>query len=191
MRWEGARQPTVWMVPAPDVDSRQARHELARRYLHVFGPGTPGGFGDWAGIMPERAAATFEELTPSLTPVRTPIGAAWILSTDEAAFRADPVGPAPTRLLPSGDAFYLLQGPDRELLVPDAARRARLWTPRVWPGAVVVDGEVAGTWRRTGSELTVEPWRALSEAEREAVESEAASLPLPGLTSPMRVEWAG
>jgi hypothetical protein len=24
------------------------------------------------------------------------------------------------------------------LLVPDAARRPQLWTPRVWPGAVLI-----------------------------------------------------
>jgi hypothetical protein len=40
IRWEGARQPTVWTVPPPAVDPRDARLELARRYLHGFGPGT-------------------------------------------------------------------------------------------------------------------------------------------------------
>ena len=32
IRWDGARQPTVWSVPAPEVDPREARLELARRY---------------------------------------------------------------------------------------------------------------------------------------------------------------
>ena len=36
IRWEGARRPTIWMVPAPDVEPFDARLELARRYLHVF-----------------------------------------------------------------------------------------------------------------------------------------------------------
>ena len=31
---------------------------------------------------------------------------------------------------------------------PDEKRRGELWTPRVWPGAVLVDGEIVGTWRR-------------------------------------------
>jgi S-(hydroxymethyl)glutathione dehydrogenase/alcohol dehydrogenase len=30
IRWEGARQPTVWTVPAPDIDPAEARLELAR-----------------------------------------------------------------------------------------------------------------------------------------------------------------
>src|SRR5439155_29844 len=31
IRWEGARQPTVWTVPPPAVDPRDARLELGRR----------------------------------------------------------------------------------------------------------------------------------------------------------------
>ncbi len=57
IRWDGARQPTVWTVPPPDVDPREARLELARRYLHVFGPATPAAFAEWAGIRPRRLAA--------------------------------------------------------------------------------------------------------------------------------------
>ena len=114
-------------------------------------------------------------------PVRTPIGDGWILAADEATYRAPPVSAAPARLLPSGDTFFLLQGADRELLVPDAARRQMLWTSRVWPGAVLVDGEVVGTWRRSQAVVTVEPWQKLTAAQRNAVEEEAASMPLPGV----------
>jgi hypothetical protein len=94
------------------------------------------------------------------------------------------------RLLPSGDAYFLLQGADRTLLVPDAVRRSRLWTLRVWPGAVLVNGEIVGTWRRANANLTIEPWHPLSSQEREAVEAEAESLPLPGLRALLRVRWA-
>jgi hypothetical protein len=52
-----------------------------------------------------------------------------------------------------------------------------------------VDGEIAGTWRRAGAVMTVEPWRTLNPAEREGVEAEAAALPLPGLASPVMVRW--
>ena len=77
--------------------------------------------------------------------MRTPIGDAWILTRDEPAFRAAPSGlRPPARLLPSGDAYFLLQGADRELLVADADRRRALWTPRVWPGGLLVEGEVVG-----------------------------------------------
>jgi hypothetical protein len=190
IRWEGARAPLVWTVPRPTIDPADARRELARRYLHVYGPSTPAAFAKWAGIGADQGRATFDALRRSLTAVRTPVGEAWILSRDEQAYRAEPGQPAAARLLPSGDAFFLLHGADRELLVPDAKRRPTLWTPRVWPGALLVGGEVAGTWRRDQAKVSIEPWRRLSRAERDAVETEAASLPIPGVEGSIAVRWA-
>ena len=189
IRWEGARQPTIWTVPRPDVDPLDARRELARRFLHVFGPATPASFATWAGIGPVEAAAAFDALKRSLTLVRTPIGEAWILARDEPSFRAPAEPAAAARLLPSGDAYYLLQGADRELLVPDAKRRGELWTSRVWPGAVLVAGEIVGTWRRAQANLTIQTWKRLSRAARDVVEAEAAGLPLPGVEGRITVRW--
>lgn len=189
IRWDGARQSTVRTVPAPSVDRLKARLELVRRYLHVFGPSTPAAFSEWAGI---RAAGrdAFAALGTALMAVRTPIGEAWIIADDESAFRA-PTGPAaPARLLPSGDTYFLLQGTGRELLVPDADRRRLLWTSRVWPGALLVAGEIVGTWRRAQALVTLDAWRRLTRGEREAVEAEATSLPLPGLRGPTVVRWS-
>jgi DNA glycosylase AlkZ-like len=190
IRWAGARAPVVWTVPPPEIDPLDARRELACRYLHVFGPATPTSFATWAGLGAKEAAIAFDSLARSLLPVRTPIGDAWILGRDEPSLREAAGPPAPARLLPSGDAYWLLQGADRELLVPDGRLRDELWTPRVWPGAVLVDGEIAGTWRRAQARLTIDPWRRLSRAERAAVETEAQSLPLPGIEGEIRVGWS-
>ena len=188
IRWEGARAPTVRTVPRPEIDPRAARLELARRYLHIFGPTTPECFAEWAGIGSRYGIAAFDALRRSLTPVRTPIGDAWILTRDEPTLRAAPRATVGVRLLPSGDAFFLLQGADRELLFPDADRRRALWTSRVWPGALLVDGEIAGTWRRAEGTVAIQPWRRLPRAAREAVETEAESLPLPGVAR-IVVRW--
>lgn len=190
MRWDGARQPVIWMVPAPAVDPRDARLELARRYLHVFGAGTLDGFAAWAGRRPPGARITWEELAPELVRVRTPLGEASILAADEAAFVAARSAPTGTvRLLPSGDTHFLLQGVDRELLVPDPSRRGELWTSRVWPGAVLLSGEIAGVWRRADAVVTIQTWRRLTSSERESVEAEAVSFPLPGLQGAVQVRW--
>ena len=188
-RWAGARAPVVWTVPAPEIDPLEARRELARRYLHVFGPTTAEAFAKWAGIGARESSAAFESLERALLPVRAPTGDAWILARDEPSLREVAAPPAAARLLPSGDAYWLLQGADRELLVPDARQRSELWTPRVWPGAVLVNGEIAGTWRRAQAKLAIDPWRRLSRAERAAVEAEARSLPLPGIEGEIVVDW--
>ena len=181
IRWDGARRPRMWIVPRPDVDPVEAQLELARRHLRVFGPNTPAAFAKWAGISKKAAVAAFATLTPELTAVRTPLGDAWILAGDEPGFRAEPGPAAPARLLPSGDAYFLLHGDDRALLVPDAARRPELWTPRVWPGAVLVEGEVCGVWRRAHDTVTVQAWGRLPRTALDAVEAEAAGLPIPGV----------
>jgi hypothetical protein len=190
IRWDGARQSVVWTAPAPKMDARTARLELARRYLHIFGPATESSFADWAGIRPVEARSAFEALTDGLTPAHTPIGEAWILASDEASLLAKPGPAAPARLLPSGDAYFLLWGADRALLVPEPKRRAALWTTRVWPGALLVGGEIVGVWRRSAGDVSIELWRGLSSKEREAVEAEAVSLPLPGLNDPIAVRWS-
>ena len=189
IRWDGARTPTIWTVPPPEMDPLEARRELARRYLHVCGPATPEAFAAWAGVGDATARATFDGLSSSLTPVRTPTGDAWILARDEATLREPPRAPAAARLLPSGDPYFLYWAAGRELLVPDAAQRAELWTSRVWPGAVLVTGEIVGTWRRGRADLSVQPWRRLMRPERDAVEAEAHALPLPGIAGQIAVRW--
>ena len=190
IRWDGARQPTIWTVPRPSVDPRDARLELARRYLHIFGPTTAEAFSGWAGIQLQRGVDAFDALGKRLTPVRTPVGDSWILTSDEPRLRMAAGPPAPARLLPSGDTYFLLQGADRELLVPESSFRRALWTPRVWPGALLVDGEIVGTWRRAVGTVSIQAWRRLPRVARDAVEAEAASLPLPNLPGQVVVRWS-
>jgi hypothetical protein len=188
--WDGARRPLIWAVPAPSIDPSEARVDLARRYLHVFGPGTPDAFASWAGMRPKAARDAFEGLERDLIHVQTPIGEASILASDEAAIQtAD--GATATRLLPSGDTYFLVQGGERELLVPEVGGRNKLWTSRVWPGAVLHDGEIVGTWRRSEHKLRIYLWRPVDRAGREAIEGEAMSLPLPGVERPITVTWEG
>ncbi len=189
IRWEGARAPTVWTVAAAEVDPADACRGLARRYVHIFGPTTADGFARWAGISRRAAATAFASLEGSLLAVRTPLGDEWLLADDEPAIRAAETAPAPARLLPSGDAYYLLDGGERELLVPRADQRQRLWTPRVWPGALLVDGEIRGTWRRAHRTVRIEAWTRLSRGTREAIEAEASVLPLPGIDRGIEVVW--
>ena len=189
IRWEGARAPVIWTVAAADIDPADACCELARRYLHIFGPTTADGFARWAGISRRSAATAFASLEGSLLPVRSPLADEWLLADDEPAMRTADTAPAPARLLPSGDAYFLLDGAERELLVPREDQRRRLWTPRVWPGALLVEGEIRGTWRRAQHTVRIEAWERLSPAMRGEIEAEASALPLPSLDRRIEVVW--
>jgi hypothetical protein len=64
-----------------------------------------------------------------------------------------------------------------------------LWTSRVWPGALLVEGEIRGTWRRSQHTVRLEAWARLPRRMRDAVEAEARALPLPGLERDVDVAW--
>jgi hypothetical protein len=189
IRWHGAREPTVWTVPRSAHTSAEALEELVRRYLHVLGPSTIDAFVRWGGVDGPAASAAFDALESELMRVRTPHGDAQLLVEDLPVMREPPTPTEAVRLLPSGDPYYLLWDGDRELLVAEAARRAELWTSRVWPGALLVGGEIAGIWRRSKATVIATPWRRLSGLERAAIEAEAASLPLPDVASAGAVQW--
>ena len=190
IRWEGARAPLVWTIPPPAIDEAEATRELARRFLHVLGPGGPGAFAGWAGIGEEKAVRVFAELEPELVRLRTPLGEGRLLARDEAAAREPVARTKGVRFLPSGDAYTLgVTLAERAFLVPNEQQRNELWTPRVWPGALLVDGEIVGTWRRAKRVLTIDTWKTLSPAARAAVAAEADTLPLPDPGAGMTVHW--
>lgn len=187
IRWEGSGKPLIWVVAEPTIGEEEARRELLRRYLHVFGVGTVDGFGSWAGVNRTQASLTFDEIAAELLPVATPLGAAAALLANEAELRKKTDRSHTVRLLPSGDTYFLLHGDDRPLLVPDEGRRPELWTSRVWPGAVLVGNEIAGTWRRSGGAISISLWADLSGAQRTAVTAEAESFPID--QQPIEVSW--
>jgi Winged helix DNA-binding domain len=189
IRWDGARQPLMWTVPRSELSAAEALQALARRYLHVFGPSTVDAFVRWAGVDATAVVAAFDALGNELMTVRMPLGDGQILVEDLPVVREPPLPTEAARLLPSGDPYCLLWGADREFLVMDAAQRAELWTSRVWPGALLVGGEIVGTWRRNKATVIATPWRHMTPSERAAVEAEAATLPLPDVSAAGTVQW--
>jgi len=102
---------------------------------------------------------------------------AWLLARDEKTLESPPQ-PTGTRLLPDRDPF--LQQRDRTILLADQAARKRLWRPVGGPGAVLVRGEVVGTWRarvaRSRLVLSVEPFGRFARRISQQIEEEAARL---------------
>jgi hypothetical protein len=96
-----------------------------------------------------------------------------------------------TRLLGVFDPYLQLQ--DRELLVPDAARRKDLWRVLGRPGAIVDDGEIVGTWRPRAKARTLTvaatAWTELSTRARGRVEAEAERLAAHRGVAPAGVDW--
>jgi hypothetical protein len=86
----------------------------------------------------------------------------------------DAPAPPPVVLLPPRDTYLLGH---RTFLAPDRALAKEVWRPIGSPGGLVVEGELAGTWRARKSgkrlQLTVTPHRTLSARHRKALDQQA------------------
>jgi len=148
------KQPTFvlldeWLPPAPVLERESALAELARRYVTSHGPATAADLAWWAGI--------------ALGEARTAIHLAGLAVEDGYAC---PEGPparraaATAHLLPPFDE-YTVAYKDRAAIVDPAladAVRGGIFAP-----VVVLDGRVAGTWRRQLTRGAVEVAVELAE----------------------------
>ncbi|GAA3009657.1 DNA glycosylase AlkZ-like family protein [Streptosporangium longisporum] len=175
-------QRVTMLYPAPDAPrgERQERRDrdgdprltLLRAYLRVNGPASRALFRDWMGSGTAAVAGLWKDLGEDLVRVR--VGDR---PYDLPEALLDEVGRAPAPegvvLVPPHDPY--LRQADRNLLVPDADRRRQVWRALSGPGALLVDGEVAGTWRyrRQERELTVTLFESLAPARRAEAENSA------------------
>jgi hypothetical protein len=141
-------RPVPGLTPAETVPPHL---DVVRGYLRLLGPATPKLVAGYLDAPAKDVQARWPEDAVEVT---VDGERRWLLPGD--ADRVDEVPRAAgVSLLGPFDLF--LQARDRPLLVDDPARAKALWPVLGRPGAVLADGEVAGTWRprKAGSSLTV------------------------------------
>jgi hypothetical protein len=185
IRWDASN---IWAIPVerPAMDPEDARRELARRFLHWYGPATRQRLASWTGVKPADATETWNAIEPELAEVDA---GQFMLAVDVAALEAaEPI--EGVRLLPWQDPFTKF---DQELLLPDERLRVRV-LPRTGesrgyiPGSILVDGRIVGAWQRQQRKVTLHPFSKPIARVREAIEQEALSMPIAGPTEPT-VVW--
>jgi hypothetical protein len=183
IRWDGSSI-EAWAVEPPDADLETCRLELARRYLHVFAPSTPSHFATWAGIDRQDAADTWVALRDELVDVLVSNSVRQVSAeTHLAAAAEEDEIPKTTRLLPPGDTYLLAR--DREIVVPDKRNRSQLWPQgNVPPGGLLVDGELAGTWRRQLHAFTISMWKSVASGVKDLIQTEIHEMPPLGTGEP-------
>jgi hypothetical protein len=146
---------------------------LITTYLRLLGPATPVEVAKYLGS----STAEMKKVWPAdnLAEVTVEGRKAWLPADSVTALSGASAVPG-ARLIPAMDP--LLQARDRDVLVPDRGQQKELWKLLGNPGAVLVDGEIAGVWRakmagKKRVDLTVTPFGALSPKTRKAVEQEA------------------
>jgi hypothetical protein len=115
--------------------------------LRLLGPATPKHVADYLDAPAAEVKSRWPE---DAEEVKVGSQMRWTIGD----VRPDPVDT--TRLLGPYDLF--LQAKDRPLLVGDPARAKALWPVLGRPGAILVDGDLAGTWRprKTGGKLRLQ-----------------------------------
>ena len=161
------------LEPIPDFEpaaEAPGRLDVVRSYLRLLGPATPKHVADYLDSTLKDVKARWPD---DAVEVVVDGETRWLLAEDQDALHVGPV--KLTRLLGPFDPF--LQGKDRRTLVDDPAHAKALWPVLGRPGAVLVDGELVGTWRprKAGSKLNlqVELW---TDVPRAALEEQAERL---------------
>jgi hypothetical protein len=171
-------------VPRP-MGQDAARAELARRFVHCYGPVTAQHFAEWTQRSLADANQALELIEAELTEVKMAGKRTLLLAADDHALDSPPESKG-VRLLPVQDPY--LQQRDRGTLLPDQTARRRLWQAVRGPGALLVDGGLTGTWRGRVKgerwEVEIEPFGRLPAKVRGAISDEAEIMaPLKGCSS--------
>lgn len=170
----GTSPPVMRRVPGfRQATAAGERFDVVRAYLRLLGPATPRHVADFLDAPVKEVKARWPADAVAVTVEGEQ---RWLLADDQPTLESASATGA--RLLGPFDLF--LQARDRATLVPDPARAKELWPVLGRPGAVLVDGDLVGTWRprRSGRSLTVtvQPWRSLSPGTRRAVTEQAERL---------------
>lgn len=185
IRWDASKIELI-ASDDPTTGVAAARVDLARRFVHHYGPVAPAHLAKWAALPRAAAAAAFDEL--ELVPVDVGGRGRSILRDDVDALTA--ATPADgVRLLPSGGDPYLsfdhAAAPTTPAVGPNVSQR--LVNSMVC--RILLDGELVGAWGRVQHNVTLFAWRRLSKRDVQRVEDEAASFSGPLGGKPVRIRW--
>jgi hypothetical protein len=156
--------------PEPHVPL-EARAEVLRRYLAVFGPASRRDIVQWSMMHVPEISASLELL--ELRRFRDESGRE-LLDVPRAPL-PDAGTPAPVRFLPKWDNA-LLAWADRTRILPEEYRRVVIGQNGDVAQTFLVDGFVAGTWRAERGRVVAEPLAKLSRSAQSELKDEAARL---------------
>lgn len=134
-----------WALHTVTRSRDEALAELARRYFTSHGPATLHDFAWWSGLTMADVRQGLEAAKPHLIAVAQAGKTYWM--TPQAA---DSPPPSPLLFLLPGFDEYLLGYTDRaDILEPQHASRICPGANGIFFPMIVVDGQIAGVWKRT------------------------------------------
>jgi Winged helix DNA-binding domain len=158
-----------WVPAARKLERDEALAELARRYFIGHGPASLQDFAWWSGLKISDARAGLAMAAPHLVQVAVEGKDYWMRADAPEPGRAAPS----TFLLPGFDEFLLGYTDRSAALQPQHAQKIIPGGNGVFMPTLVVNGRVAGTWKRAVQKkaVTIElsPFAALKKTEMQAI----------------------
>jgi hypothetical protein len=174
--WESRRADlyglaTTWVGP-DDADPTGGVDLLVRRYLRGFGPASRHDIKAFTSL----SLATIDDALERLGVRRFADEEGGPLFDLHRAPLPDGDAPAPIRFLGTWDASLLVHA-RRSLILPEEHRALIFQTkaPHSF-NTFLVDGQVAGTWRERGGEVTLDPFRPIPRRFARQLDDEKAGL---------------
>jgi hypothetical protein len=156
-----------WLPPTPEKPREEALAELATRYFTSHGPASFRDFTGWANLT-VRDAKLGLELAGSKLATQDITGI-----THWQSPSITPAAPA-TYLLPGFDEYMLGYKNRSAALALEHANKIVPGNNGMFLATLVIDGQIAGTWRRTAraksQQITIMPFVKLTKQQIASIE---------------------
>src|SRR5262245_53912350 len=160
-----------WLPPATPRSREESLAELARRYFTSHGPATVRDFAWWSGLAATDAASALQMVESELHTVSVAKQTYW-QTPGTAATRTS----RGCHLLPASDDDTVAYQDRSAVLSSEHAARADSGNGIFYP-AIVIDGQVAGTWSRALQKasvaITCRPFARLDRQQSQALAAAA------------------
>jgi hypothetical protein len=147
------------------LEREAALAELIRRYFTSHGPATIKDCAWWSGLSPSDVRIGLELNTSQLEMARVDGQVYWFGADIRTAPAASPIA----HLLPAYDEYTIAYKDHNAILHPDYQELV----VAAFGIVIVIDGQIVGAWKRVIEKhrvlLTLEPFRALNEAEQQVL----------------------
>jgi len=171
-------RPDWWLGRQSRPSSEKALKALLRQFYSTYAPATHHDFAHWWGVPAAEAKNLEELIADELEQLEFDDHPSKMLSRDVDQISSMDYAHS-IRLVPSWDTYVMFYHP-REFFVPQEYRTRIFRQIQGNAPVLLVEGTTAGTWEKTKNkariEIRVRPFKALSSAQKLAIEEEAGLL---------------
>ncbi|HVH15233.1 MAG TPA: winged helix DNA-binding domain-containing protein [Candidatus Angelobacter sp.] len=171
-------RPDKWLGKQTQPSGEETLKTLLRQFYTIYAPATCDDFAHWWGVRGPAAKILEQLISDELEQVEFDHHPSKMLSRDVDQIQSKEETRS-IRLVPSWDTYVMFYHP-RDFFVPQEYRTRIFSQIQGNAPVLLVDGIAAGTWsktrKKTGIEIMVRPFKALSSIQKRTIEEEAGLL---------------